>query len=74
MREKPPEDLSMHTFYGDGSEIPEEDIEHVRDLIWKNLQVNAWQKGDVLAIDNASVSHGRLPYKNEDREILVCWS
>ena len=74
MRSKAPEDLSMHTFYGDGSEIPAEDIEHVRDLIWKNLQVNAWQKGDVLAIDNASVSHGRLPYKNEDREILVCWS
>lgn len=74
MRAKPAEDLSMHTFYADGSEIPEADIEHVRDLIWKNLQINAWQKGDVLAIDNASVSHGRLPYKNDDREILVCWS
>ena len=74
MRGKPPKDLSMHTFYGDGSEIPEEDIEHVRDLIWRNLHVRAWEKGDVLAIDNASVSHGRLPYNNEDREILVCWS
>ncbi len=74
MRAKPAEDLSMHTFYGDGTEIPLEDIEHVRDLIWKHLQVDAWHKGDVLAIDNASVSHGRLPYKNDDREILVCWS
>jgi alpha-ketoglutarate-dependent taurine dioxygenase len=74
MREKPAEDRSMHTFYEDGSEIPEVDIEHLRDVIWKNMQINAWQKGDVLAIDNFAVSHGRLPYKNEDRKILVCWS
>lgn len=74
MREKPAQDRSMHTFYADGSEIPDADIEHVRDVIWKNIQINAWQKGDILAIDNASVSHGRLPYKNTDREILVCWS
>lgn len=74
MRAKPAQDLSMHTFYADGSEIPDADIEHVRDIIWKHIQINAWHKGDVLAIDNASVAHGRLPYKNTDREILVCWS
>ncbi len=74
MREKPAEDLSMHTFYGDGTEIPEADIEHVRDMIWKHIQINAWQKGDVVAIDNFAVAHGRMPYKNTDREILVCWS
>jgi len=74
MRAKPAEQRSMHTFYADGSEIPDEDIEHVRDLIWKNIVIEPWEKGDVLAIDNFSVAHGRLPYKNDDREILVCWS
>lgn len=73
MRNKAPEDRSMHTVYSDGSEIPEADIEHVRDVVWKNMQVNAWQKGDVVAIDNASVSHGRLPYEGE-RKVVVCWS
>jgi hypothetical protein len=32
-----------------------------------------WRKNDVLAIDNFSTSHGRLPYEGP-REILVCWS
>jgi len=73
MRGKPPEDRSMHTLYADGSEIPDADIEHVRDVVWKHMQVNAWQKGDVVAIDNASVSHGRLPYEGP-RQVLVCWS
>ncbi len=70
---KAPEDRSMHTLHADGSEISDADIEHVRDVVWKNMQINAWQQGDVVAIDNASVSHGRLPYEGE-REIVVCWS
>jgi len=73
MRGKAPVDRSMHTMYGDGSEIPDADIEHVRDIVWQHMQINAWQRGDVVAIDNASVSHGRLPYEGE-RQILVCWS
>ncbi len=48
MREKPPEDLSMHTFYGDGSEIPEEDIEHVRDLLLTGKHCN---EDDLKVID-----------------------
>lgn len=73
MRNKAPVDRSMHTMYADGSEIPDADIEHVRDVVWKHMQINAWEKGDVVAIDNASVSHGRLPYEGP-REVLVCWS
>ncbi len=73
MRGKAPVDRSMHTMYGDGSEIPDADIEHVRDVVWKHMRIDAWQKGDVVAIDNASVAHGRLPYEGP-REILVCWS
>lgn len=73
MRMKAPIDRSMHTMYGDGSEIPDADIEHVRDVVWKHMRIDAWQQGDVVAIDNASVSHGRMPYEGP-RQVLVCWS
>jgi hypothetical protein len=52
---------------------PDADIEHVRDVIWDNMVVFPWKPGDVVAIDNFSVSHGRLPYKGP-RQIVVSWS
>ncbi len=68
-----PMDESMHTTFRDGSPIPLGHVEHVQDLIWKNMVAFKWQKGDVIALDNFSTSHGRLPYKGP-REILVSWS
>lgn len=64
---------SMNMFFGDGSAIPDNYIKHIEEVIWGNLSIFKWQKGDVLAIDNYSTSHGRLPFKGE-REILVSWS
>ena len=57
----------------DGSEIPDADMEALRDAIWANLRVTPWQPGDVLVIDNHAVGHGRLPYKGQ-REIAACWA
>lgn len=68
-----PESLTLHCTYGDGQEIPRADMEAVRDAIWRNLVHIPWQRGDVVAIDNGAVAHGRLPYRGP-REILVCWS
>lgn len=73
LRAQPGEAQAMHSTRLDGSEFPPEDLEHVRDVVWQNLVVEPWEKGDVIAIDNASVSHGRLPYEG-DRRIVVCWS
>lgn len=67
------ENLSLHATYADGREIPDSDLEHLRDVIWKNMVVFPWAQGDVVAIDNRSVAHGRLPYRGE-REIVVAWS
>lgn len=64
---------SMHTTFLDGSQIPRSYVQHIEDLIWKNLSIFKWKQGDLLAIDNFSTSHGRLPYTGE-RDILVCWS
>jgi len=63
----------MHSTYLDGSEIPDEDLEHVRDVVWRHLIVEPWRQGDVVAIDNHSMSHGRLPYEGP-RRIAVCWA
>jgi hypothetical protein len=68
-----PFDQSMHVTFGDGSEIPKAYVEHILEVIWKNLSINTWQKGDIICIDNFSTSHGRLPYYG-DREVMVCWT
>ncbi|MDB5283530.1 MAG: hypothetical protein JWO06_2605 [Bacteroidota bacterium] len=68
-----PIDQSMNVLFGDGTEIPDSYIRHIEEVIWKNLVIIPWNKNDVIAIDNFSTSHGRLPYEGK-REILVCWS
>lgn len=70
---KKPETEAMHVVFQDGSEIPRSYVEHVQQLIWKNMIINPWKLGDVLMIDNFSTSHGRLPYTGP-RDILVAWS
>lgn len=68
-----PMDQSMNVLFGDGSPIPESYVAHVEEVIWKNLVIFPWKKNDVLAIDNFSTSHGRLPFEGK-RNILVSWS
>ncbi|HVN85116.1 MAG TPA: TauD/TfdA family dioxygenase [Candidatus Binatia bacterium] len=72
-RMKRPDELAMHCTYRDGSEIPYADMEALRDTIWKHMVIVPWQRGDVVAIDNYAVSHGRLPYQGP-REVAVCWT
>jgi alpha-ketoglutarate-dependent taurine dioxygenase len=48
-------------------------MEAVRDAVWRHLVTFTWRRGDVLAIDNFAVAHGRLPYRGR-REIAVCWA
>ena len=72
-RRRDPDELAMHCTYGDGGEIPVADLEAVRDAVWRHMVAFSWQRGDVLAIDNYAVSHGRLPYRGP-RQIAVCWA
>ena len=72
-RLRDPESLPMHCTYGDGTTIPDSDMEAVRDAIWQNLVVTPWKNGDVLAIDNDSTAHGRLPFSGP-RMIGVAWA
>lgn len=68
-----PEDQAMHVTWADGTPIADADMEAVRDAIWRNLAVVGWKKGDVVAIDNHAIGHGRLPYQGP-RQVVVCWA
>lgn len=68
-----PIDQSMNVLFGDGTPIPHSYVQHIEELIWNNLVIFPWKKNDIIAIDNFSTSHGRLPYEGK-RQILVCWS
>ncbi|MFN2428242.1 MAG: TauD/TfdA family dioxygenase [Candidatus Binatia bacterium] len=72
-RRRPGEELAMHCEHADGTPIADADIEVVREGVWKHLVVNPWKAGDVVAIDNFAVSHGRLPYSGP-RLIAVAWA
>jgi alpha-ketoglutarate-dependent taurine dioxygenase len=64
------EDLPANTYYGDGSPIEPEVMEHLRRAYRESTVAFPWQRGDLLMLDNVLVAHGRAPYGGA-REILV---
>ena len=67
------EDQAMHCTFGDGTPIADDDMDAVRDAIWKNMVFFKWRRGDVLVIDNDAVAHGRMPYAGP-RTVAVAWA
>ncbi len=63
-------DFPFSTYYGDGTEIPNDVIRHIRQAYVSSEILFDWKKGDVLLIDNWAVAHGRKPFKGA-RKILV---
>ena len=66
----PDEKLPCHTYYGDGSVIESETLQHIRATSWSCAVGFKWQEGDLLVMDNFAVQHGRIGFKGE-RKILV---
>lgn len=64
------DELPNNTYYGDGTTIPDEVIEHLRDAYAQETVSFPWAKGDVLMLDNMLAAHGRAPYRGA-RKILV---
>lgn len=64
------EGLPRNAYFGDGSPIPADYLDHVRATYERHTVRFPWQRGDVLLIDNFLVSHGRDPFTGP-RRVLV---
>ena len=59
-------------FYGDGTPISAEDLEHIDEVTMRNLQYVPMEQGDVVLVDNYQVMHGRDVFEGE-RLHAVTW-
>lgn len=66
----PEERLPRHAYYGDGSPIEEQALEHVRAAYRETAVSEPWQAGELLVVDNLLMAHGREPYEGP-RRVLV---
>ncbi|HVF91048.1 MAG TPA: TauD/TfdA family dioxygenase [Blastocatellia bacterium] len=64
------DDLPYNAYYGDGSTIEDEVAQEIRAAYRDETVAFAWQKGDLLLLDNMLVAHGRNPFTGE-RKILT---
>jgi len=66
----PEENLPNNTYYGDGSPIEQEALDHLRTVYSEETVYFPWRRGDILMLDNMLTAHGRSPYCGA-RKILV---
>lgn len=65
-----PDEMPRNAFYGDGSQIEEESLDHIRNTLDKHTRASPWKKNDLLVLDNMAVAHGRTPFRGK-RSVLV---
>ncbi|MEO8890080.1 MAG: TauD/TfdA family dioxygenase, partial [Coleofasciculaceae cyanobacterium] len=53
------------------SKIPESVIDEIQTITEQLIQLVAWQKSDVLMIDNTRLMHGRRAFADNQRDIYV---
>ena len=64
------QDLPRNVYYGDGSPIPDETMQHLGEVFEKVAVRFKWQKGDMIMLDNMLVTHARDTYEGP-RHIVV---
>jgi len=63
--------LPRNAYFGDGSELQAEDLEHIRAAYRTEASSFKWRSGDVLLLDNMQVAHGRMPFKGKRRVLAA---
>jgi alpha-ketoglutarate-dependent taurine dioxygenase len=71
LREFGAQGVPRHAYYGDGSEIHDEDLSAVREALDAVTIVSPWQDGDVLLLDNMLTAHGRTPFSGARRVVVA---
>ncbi len=62
--------LPRNVYYGDGSPIEEEALNHIRAVLDDCTIKFPWHKGDILMLDNMLMAHGRSSFKG-NRKVIV---
>ncbi|MFE0459604.1 TauD/TfdA family dioxygenase [Kitasatospora sp. NPDC058965] len=65
-----PDELPSNTYYGDGGEIPEEVLDHLRECYRAASTRFDYRRDDVLVLDNMLTTHAREPFTGP-RKIAV---
>ncbi len=68
--EDDPQEMPQYVCFSDGTEIPLDMLEKIREVGNRNTVLFDWEKGDLLLLDNILAAHGRMPFKGP-RKILV---
>jgi alpha-ketoglutarate-dependent taurine dioxygenase len=63
------EDLPNNTYYGDGSRIEPDVMDHLRQAYLREKVIFPWQQFDVLMVDNMLASHAREPFSGNRRVV-----
>lgn len=61
------QEFPRNAYYGDGTEIQDSALEHIRRAYDQEAVIFRWEKGDVLMLDNMLSAHGRRPFEGERR-------
>ncbi|WP_162820556.1 TauD/TfdA family dioxygenase [Microvirga calopogonii] len=62
-RNYPEEDLPQQTYFADGSAIADASIDEINAAYAAEAVGFAWERGDLLVLDNMLVAHARTPYR-----------
>ncbi len=65
--------LPRNTFYGDGMDIQNDVLEHIREVYDQEKIKFKWHKGDIMILDNILTAHSREAFKGE-RKVAVAMS
>lgn len=64
------DNLPRNVFYGDGTPIPDSELDAVRGVLDAHKIVFPWQQGDVVMLDNMLTAHAREPFSGP-RKVIV---